>query len=479
MALAVFRCDASPSIGAGHAMRCLATAETLAWASWGVEFVSAAGTVEAAPAIGYAGIPIRPATPGNLVGANLVVFDHYGIDAAEEGRMAGDLPVRVAFDDAPSRQHDVDILIDPTPERIAADYRQRVRNDTLVLAGVSYAQLRRSWRAQRVAALARRKEVGPARRILVSMGATDPGNATIKVLAALAATNLDLDVDVVLGAGAPHSRAVKAAMGDRGRLHVNPTDLPRLVADADIAVGAAGSSCFERACLGLPSIIVVLADNQVELSKAFAKAGAARVVTGADLQEPAALGRIIAELVENDEGRVAMTVAGAKLADGRGALRFLLALAGGQQTGSHTVTLRLAEAFDSDWLLALQSRPETRRFALNPQVPSKTEHAAWYERAMENPDRLLAIVVCDGVSGGMIRIDRSASKEASFEVSIAIAPELHGRGLGGATLSLLRQVVPSADLIASVLPENHASRSLFTRAGYCKESETRYRSRAS
>ena len=479
MTRALFRCDASPALGAGHAMRCLATAETLVWASWDVEFVSAAGTMETAPAIGRAGIPVRPATPEKLSDANLVVFDHYGIDAAQEAQMAGDLAVRVAFDDAPSRLHDVDIILDPTPDRTAADYCQHVRDDTRVLAGVSYAQLRRPWRAHRAAALARRKEVGRARRILISMGATDPGNATVKVLAALAAAHRDLEVDVVLGAGAPHGRAVKAAVGERGRLHIDPIDMPRLVAEADIAIGAAGSSCFERACLGLPSIIVVLADNQIDLAEAFARAGAARTVTDADLREPAALGRIIAALVEDDEGRSEMAIACAKLADGRGPLRFLLALAGRRQAGANKLTLRLAETSDRDWLFALQHEPETRRFAINPQAPSAAEHAAWYERALETPDRLLAIVECDGVPRGMVRLDRSAQEKASFEVSIAIMPELHGRGLGSATLSSLRQVVPSADLVAIVRPENRASRSLFTRAGYCRESETRYRSRAS
>ncbi len=473
MALALFRCDASPAIGAGHVMRCLATAETLAWASWDVGFMSAQGTRETAPALARTGFEVRD-SESSAMGADVIVFDHYGLDATAEHRIAGSVPLRIAFDDIPVRSHDVDLLVDPTPGRAADAYSALTRADTQLLAGASYAQLRRSWQAARAAALKAR--TGKASRILVSMGATDPTNATAKVLAALASLGRKLEIDVVLGPGAPHRIAVNEMVGALGRLHIDPADLPRLVAEADLAIGAAGSSCFERACLGLPAIIVVLADNQVDLARAFAAAGAARAVPHSALDDPAELARVIADLLDDGDARDRMSECAAALVDGRGPQRLLMRFAGECAAAAGRVRLRAAEPGDQDWLLDLQSRPETRRFARTSRIPTASEHAAWMDRTLSDPDRLLALIDFNDVPAGVIRLDRLSQDKPAFEVSIAIAPERHGRGIGAAALTLVRNLVPKADLVATVLAGNQASQLLFERAGYRREAEGRFRS---
>jgi spore coat polysaccharide biosynthesis predicted glycosyltransferase SpsG/RimJ/RimL family protein N-acetyltransferase len=457
-------------------MRCLAVAETLAWASWEVGFVSAAGTVETAPAIANAGFPVKEPGDGALAGADVAVFDHYGIDAQAEAREAPGVPLRVAVDDRPSRDHRADIVIDSNPSRRPEDYCHRITPEARVLAGARYAPLRRCWLEWRASALARTRGSTP-RRILVSMGATDPTNATAKVLAALKRADLPADIDVVLGANAPHRGEIAREIGSRDRLHIDP-DLPRLCADADFAIGAAGSSCFERACVGLPSLIVVVVDNQGDLAPAFAHAGAARVIPREVFDDPPTLARAIADFASDTAARRVMAQAAVALVDGRGTQRLLLALAGEAEAAAGSVRLRLAEASDRDWLLDLQRKPETRRFASNPEIPSTAEHAAWFARTLVNPDRLLAIVESGGDACGMIRIDALSEPRPAFEVSIAIAPERHGRRMGRAALSLLRRAVPLADLVATVLPDNAASRALFARGGFCSDGENRYRSRA-
>ena len=454
-------------------MRSLSTAQALAWASWKVEFLSSVETGITAPAIQRAGIPIRSAAPDDLSATDTVVFDHYDLDAASERSIAGDRPRRVAFDDMPSRRHDVDILLDPTPGRVGQDYAAYVRNDTLVLAGAPYAQLSRGWIDGRAIALENRRSKATTRkRVLVSMGATDPNNATQKILPALA--DLDVEIDVVLGQSAPHLGAVRNALGHRGRLHVDPPDFPALVAEADIAVGAAGSSCFERACLGLPSLVIVLADNQRDLAKAFEKQGAVQVIEFAKLVQPSLLAQIVVSLLSDERRLSMMSDCGSDLVDGRGTQRFLTVLAGQHRVGSHIIALRLAEKSDSDWLLDLQSTPDVRRFSLNPEVPTASEHALWFAGTLANPDRLLAIVRCDGKPSGMLRIDRSVGPTVSFQVSIAVSPEFQRKGIGLAALSALRQVVPSADLKATVLPDNLSSQKLFVRAGYGGDGDCKF-----
>ncbi len=458
-------------------MRCLATAETLASASWDVAFVSSEETRTTAPALGRAGIAVCENEDDNILsGADVIVFDHYGIDAAEERRIAGSIPLRVAFDDLPERVHDVDLLVDATPGRAATSYDGLMAPGAELLAGARYAQIRRCWWEQRTPALARRARMETANRILVSMGATDPTNATAKVLAALAAADRKLEIDIVLGPGAPHRAAVRAMIGTLGRLHIDPVDLPRLVAEADLAIGAAGSSCFERACLGLPAIIVVLADNQVELAQAFDTCGAARTVSHSRLNDPADFARIVTDILDDDAAREVMSELGAKLVDGRGPQRLLLRLTGRRVAAGGPISVRAAEASDQDWLFKLQSRPETRRFAINPAPPTPSEHAMWMARTLSNPDRLLAIVEWDGMRAGTVRLDRLSQKTPAFEVSIAVEPERHGHGIGTAALGLVRKIIPKADILATVLTDNRASQALFERAGYRREAEERFRS---
>ena len=217
-ASAVFRCDASPTIGGGHVMRCLAFADTLALAGWSIGFVTRRDGLAATPALAASGHAIIEAQDSGQaqVGdrAALVVVDHYGLDAAFETAVKQPGRIIVAFDDLADRQHACDILLDPTPNRATADYAGK--GAAQLLLGSRHAIIRREWQQQRMTAVARLATGSAVRRIIVSMGATDPTDATSKVLALLAAAKLDADVDVVLGTGAPHLENVRK-LADRRR----------------------------------------------------------------------------------------------------------------------------------------------------------------------------------------------------------------------------------------------------------------------
>lgn len=469
MADIVFRCDASGAIGAGHVMRCLASAEALAWAGWRVAFATLAETVAAVPALTASGHELRG--PDELA-ADWVVFDNYGLTDADERAARGQARNIAAFEDIVGRAHAVDLLVDPTPGRVAGDYASVARG-ARVLAGVGMAQMRGIWRGARSAALARRD--GDVRRILVSMGATDPVNATAKVLAGLRAAKLDVKIDVVLTSAAPHLAEIRAGLQAGETLHVDVADMPALVTRADFAIGAAGSSCFERAILGLPSIIVQTVDNQADLIGAFAAAGAAEAVPFAQLAERQAFGARVRALVEDAPRLQSMSARAAALVDGRGPQRLLAALAGDAPAKVGTVRLRLAEAADTDWLFDLQCQPATRAFALNPEPPSLDDHRAWMAATLDNPNRLLLIAEFDAAPAGMLRFDRAAD---GFVVSIAVDSARHGQGIGGAMLALARRLVRHRDLIATVLPENSASLALFTAAGYRPAGPNLYRNAA-
>jgi spore coat polysaccharide biosynthesis predicted glycosyltransferase SpsG/RimJ/RimL family protein N-acetyltransferase len=385
----------------------------------------------------------------------------------------------VVFDDLADRPHDCSVLVDPTPGRALQDYRSLVNGSCRLLLGPKHAILRSWWSEHRAATRSRLANQGPVGRILVSMGGTDPDNATARVMAAVARSGMDVQVAVVLGAGSPHIEMVKKALRPNMTLHVDPEHLVDLCAKADLAIGAPGTSSFERAVLGLPAILVPLADNQRFIAAAFAASGAAEILPVEILDDADAFGGRIAALAHDPERRHIMSQRAASVTDGRGRQRLLLAIAGEAVSRPGRVTrLRLAEPEDEGWLLDLQRQEPTRRYALNPSIPSACEHAAWFVRVLDDTSRLLAIIEVDGASTGMLRLDRGSAAEPSFEISIAVDSARHGEGIGAAALALARRLAPSADLVATVKPENRPSLALFAAAGYRPDGDNRYRCRA-
>lgn len=472
----LFRCDASPQLGIGHVMRCLVFAQTLRWAGWSCAFMTNAAVLDVAPALKRSGFDLLSAENDIRADAALVVVDHYGLAATNEAPYCASGATVVAFDDLADRKHNCAVLLDPTPGRSTSDYAALVPQDCRLLLGPRYAMVGEAWLTHRAAAQGRHAQAPKIRRVLVSMGGTDAGNATGLVLAALKASGISAHFDVVLGAGAPYRTELARLQNEPFTLHIDHPNVASLAAQADLAIGAAGSSSFERAVLGLPTILVTLADNQTKVAAAFAAAEAAEIIPAGMLTDAAGFGAVIARLANDPARRAVMAQRATALTDGRGALRLLVAAAGRAKTKTgRDVFLRLAEVEDELWLLDLQRQESTRRFARNPAVPSAAEHAAWFASVLAGRDRMLLIVEIDGKPCGMLRLDRQPGMIAGFEISIAIDAAFHGEGIASAALALARRMAPGADLIATVLPGNRPSLSLFAAAGYRSEGGDRYR----
>jgi UDP-2,4-diacetamido-2,4,6-trideoxy-beta-L-altropyranose hydrolase len=327
--LALFRCDASAAIGAGHVTRCLALAEALAESGWRAAFAIGRDTTAIVPAIAaetFAMMELRheakdePAALRSRFpdGVDLLVVDHYERDAAFERDCRGWARRILVMDDGTDRDHDCDLLLDSAasdPSLYAGLVAPRAR----LLLGPAYALIRRSFVAQRPIALQRRNG-GPVKDILVSFGATDPWNAMPAALAALACFANDVAITVAMSSRAPHLDDVRARLPPGARL-VLDADMAQLMTEADLAVGAAGASAFERAVLGLPSIIVTAAENQRGLADLLIDAGAA---TDCGYLNPGMKDRIsnaARVLVGNGQVRVRMSHAASNLIDGKGGAR--------------------------------------------------------------------------------------------------------------------------------------------------------------
>ena len=341
----VIRADASQSLGAGHVMRCLTLAGEVRARGGDAAFVAAPLPGHMADAVRERGFeshlleagldaPADAAATAALArafGADRVVVDHYGLDAAWE--RAQPCPV-MAIDDLTDRPHACDILLNQNLGARAGDYAGLVPPGTACLMGVEHALLRPDFAAARADALAGRqgRDLG---RLMISLGGTDPANGTGWALEVLAGMDLPagLAIDVIMGSRAPHLDAVRAraAALPGARVLVDTPDMAALMAAADLAIGAAGSSSWERCCLGLPALMVVLADNQAPIAAALDAAGAARRIA---LGEDAALATALGALIADPSRLGAMQRAAAALCDGQGAVRVVDRMADMDRAGA-------------------------------------------------------------------------------------------------------------------------------------------------
>jgi UDP-2,4-diacetamido-2,4,6-trideoxy-beta-L-altropyranose hydrolase len=239
----------------------------------------------------------------------------------------------MVIDDLADRPHDCELLLDQNLGRAPREYGGLVPAHCELLCGPAFTLLRPEFSELRPRSLERRAD-GALARILVTMGGIDKDDATGQVLEALDACGLpgEVVVTVVMGGRAPwleQVRAKLAALPFRAEVVVDVDDMAERMGASDFAIGAAGSTSWERCCMGLPSALVVLADNQVDTCRALAAAGAAF-----DLGTPDDVGRtlppVLAEVMQDSAALATMSAAAAAICDGRGTIRVADALLSGK-----------------------------------------------------------------------------------------------------------------------------------------------------
>jgi spore coat polysaccharide biosynthesis predicted glycosyltransferase SpsG len=305
-------------------MRCLAVAQALADLGCETALAVDEAAIAAAPRLAAAGIALIGPEPRACA---LALLDGYGFTIEDEQAWTAAGAKVAVFEDAPGRLHACDLLIDPAPGRRVKDYETFAPGARLLL-GPGYAPVARAFADLRAGVLARRARPGPLRRVLVSTGLTDAGEIAAKALAALGTFAAIEAIDLAVGAAAPSLPALRAAAeaDRRVRLHLDAVDMARLTAEADLGVGAAGVSTWERCALGLPGVVAIAAANQTDNAAALTAAGAALVVGEAGRLTMEALAGSIAAL-EPAQVRADMSGAAAALVDALGAERIGRALA--------------------------------------------------------------------------------------------------------------------------------------------------------
>lgn len=358
--LAVFRTDASGQIGTGHVVRCLTLADALKQSGVDCQFICRALPGELAETLRARGhslhmLPLAEtagevaqthdhaqprhalwlgadwetdaaqtlaAIDGNI--PDWLIVDHYAIDERWERTLRSGCRRLMVIDDLADRQHDCDLLLD---QNLIAGWQHRyddkVADDCELLLGPSYALLQPIYADLRPRVPPR--EV-PVRRILVYFGGADTDNLTGKAVSALISLGRDVDVDVVINPAHDHAPAIRAAVGSHSSmvLHEALPSLAPLMVSADLAIGASGTNSWERCCLGLPTLVVTLAENQKPIAAELDRLGLIRLLGHKDDIDVPDLAREIGAVLDGQ--RPFVRVDGPADIDGEGAKRVVAAL---------------------------------------------------------------------------------------------------------------------------------------------------------
>ena len=441
MTFTLIRCDASLSIGSGHVIRCRTLArelqrrgedpifisrhqegdlinllkqefrvlglpeQTLSCCKnlAGSELYSAwLGCSQAKDAVDC----LQALSQAGITHAKWLIVDHYGLDASWQIAMSAGLDgsdSRTKFlviDDLANRKHHADILLDQNffGNRTDQRYNSLLPPQCRRLLGPHYALLGPEY-AQISPLLPERNKVS---RVLVFYGGVDRKNITSQTLEALMDPTLkNLEVDVVLGRQSSHRQKVEKLVAQRPHttLHEPIQSLAGLIARADLAIGAGGTTTWERACLGLPSLVVAIAANQLPITQVLDKAGHIELLG----DEASVNTKKIRSAIMNRINNLKKVGSAKNLTDGWGASRLATAMLGVQGN----IKLRSATENDEALLLRWANDFEVRSKSFSPKPIGIVEHSKWFHKSIINSNRIILIAVGkDGCPLGQIRFDR-------------------------------------------------------------------------
>jgi UDP-2,4-diacetamido-2,4,6-trideoxy-beta-L-altropyranose hydrolase len=306
--IAVFRADSATRIGSGHVMRCLTLAIALKQHNYKVIFLckphkgninkliqAQFELIELSDTNQTSQQALQSTNTADWLGSTqhqdahecisalhkyksieLMIVDHYSLDKLWQNELKHLCNKTVVIDDLANRQHSANFLIDQTFGRSQADYTNLVPDNCEILCGSSIIMLREEFKLLREKAQQNRKQTEKIDKILVSMGGTDPDNLTKLAITSLIKYqqhNTNLSVEVILTSVSPCLTEITSISKKYTwlTLTINCNNMAERILEADLAIGASGSSAWERCCLGLPTLTMISAENQQEIDNNLSK----------------------------------------------------------------------------------------------------------------------------------------------------------------------------------------------------------------
>lgn len=480
----LMRAHNGPSVGIGHMMRCFALARAFAGAETDIHMLISYPAPELTTHFESLKIKthILPIKAGNDAGtdadidavlsmaekhaADWVILDGYCFGSRFH-KAIRDRGIRllVLDDTAHLPAYHADLVLNQNIHAEKSLY-PHTDPDTRLLLGPAYILLGDAFLSH---PQHQRHISDNVHNILVSMGGSDPRNhipTIVNVLNRIKAPNLRLTI--VAGPANPNIADVRAAAG-ASHHHVtllrHTQAMQDLMAQADLAISASGSSAWELAYMGLPGILIAAAENQVPVGQHLMNAGAALFLNPEGPLDPEEIVSAFEKLANAPEYRREMSGLGMRLVDGKGARRVRKAMQ------VPRFCIRPVVDADSRAIWQLANEPTVRAASFSTAAIPWESHRKWYRDKLTDPCcKYFVAESHDQTLLGQIRFD--ITDQDAF-ISVSIAPEYRAMGLGpdliARTTETLFESVPVRQVHARVKTNNPASMRAFVKAGYAHE----------
>lgn len=478
----IIRADASPQMGTGHVMRCLALAEP--WLASGSKVVLASHQLPPALAerAEKAGIVLQPIADkaGSLVDAShtislaaqhrnawLVVDGYHFGDAYQQALKQARLQVLLVDDFGRAAHYYAYYVLNQNLGATPAWYPRR-DSTTHLLLGTRYVQLRGEF-------LKQDKDVNTGwevpNQVLVTLGGSDPDNVTGKIIDILNEIP-SINVTVVIGGSNPHwNSLLSKAQQSASNIHLvqNASNMPELMAQTDLAIAAGGTTAWEFAYMGVPMLTIVLADNQRSNGEQLETAGVAVNLGWHEDLAPENLAKQVVELMKDWQRLDAMSAKARQLVDGLGSFRVWLRL------NETSLTLRPATPDDAKLIFDWANDAGVRAVSFSSEPIVWENHLGWFNAKLSDSHyRIWVATDTEGTPLGQVRFQLEGSA-ATISISLDAAQRGKNRGsllIWTASRQLFHELPALTEIHAYIKPDNSASIRAFEKAEFVKQSET-------
>jgi UDP-2,4-diacetamido-2,4,6-trideoxy-beta-L-altropyranose hydrolase len=475
----LIRADSGPRIGTGHIMRMLALGQAWKRLRGQTTFVCDKNIPQAlVRRISREGFQLFQIANGNgdrqdacdtceiarAIQPDWIVLDGYRFDDGYQKQIAQTKSPLMVLDDLGHRRHRfADLVLNQSSP--TASVSDQAALDRSYLIGPQYALLRSEFAVCEPPI--RRPFFAQARRILVNFGGEDPDNWSLRVLRWLSELNQPrLVVDCVIGACYPHADSLvrfKKSANMHLRVHRNVDRMSQLMQIVDLAISATGSTCYELARFGVPTIAIPIAENQKGLFESLQRFNAVIGLPDWRANDEAKVLKTIRQVIRDRELRRKVSEAAQVVVDGQGARRVA------QRLASTCYRLRSAQPDDAQLVWSWRNDPEVRAVSFSHDRIPFRQHQAWMHRQIQQ-ENVAFWIAEDKQQRTVGAIRFNLGPDGSSRISIILDPSRRGQGLGTILIRRAAEKLFASgvtdQVVAQVRPINVASERAFRKCGF-------------